>query len=257
LWPPIILGKKLDFAAYDIDIKFEDEALRRLAKNAFNENTGARGLVSAVERALLIFEKKLPSLDIKRFPVTASVIENPERSLAMLIEPSNRDETEKTFQTLCLAEKEFIKQYLSANKKNLSEKYGLTLTPSRIDIVAAYYSRHILDIEKVIKKIKTYYDEIKNLELYFFKNYDINIVMEEEAVDFIIEQLENSAIELGDFYKRLSVDFEHGLKLVQEKTGRTRFFITKDALLSPESFISRLMKDQFATTQNSSGKISH
>ena len=35
-------------------------------KHAYEENTGARGLVSAVERALLIFEKKLPSTDIKR-----------------------------------------------------------------------------------------------------------------------------------------------------------------------------------------------
>ncbi len=253
---PIILGKKLDFAAYDINIKFEDEALRRLAKNAFNESTGARGLVSAVERALLLFEKKLPSLDIKQLPVTASVIENPERSLELLVEPSNREQTGKTFQTLCVAEEEYIKQYLSANKKNLSEKYGLTLTPSRIDIVAAYYSRHIMDIEKVIKKIKAYYDEIKNLELYFFKNFDINIVMEEDAVDFIIEQVENSAIELEDFYRRLTADFELGLKLVQEKTGRSRFFITKDALLSPESFISRLIKDKFTATQTPSGEIS-
>jgi len=55
---PVILGKKLDFAAYGIDIKFEDQALRSMAANASSENTGARGLVSAVERTLLPFEKK-------------------------------------------------------------------------------------------------------------------------------------------------------------------------------------------------------
>ena len=40
---PIILGKKIDFAAYGIEIKFEDQVLRTLAKYAFAENTGARG----------------------------------------------------------------------------------------------------------------------------------------------------------------------------------------------------------------------
>jgi len=55
---PVILGKKLDFAAYGIDIKFEDAVLWMLAKNAFTENTGARGLVSAIEKILLLFEKK-------------------------------------------------------------------------------------------------------------------------------------------------------------------------------------------------------
>ncbi len=65
---PIILGKKLDFAAYDIEVKFEDRLLQTLASHAFVENTGARGLVSAVEKALLDFERKLPSAGINEFP---------------------------------------------------------------------------------------------------------------------------------------------------------------------------------------------
>ena len=40
---PITLGKKLDFAAYGIDAKFEDKALQSLARKAAKENTGARG----------------------------------------------------------------------------------------------------------------------------------------------------------------------------------------------------------------------
>lgn len=243
----IILGKKLDFAAYGIDIKFEDKALRRLAQNAFNENTGARGLVSAVEGALLLFEKKLPSTHIKKFPVTAAVIENPERELETLLATSQHSLNE-TFAKLSLAEKEFIKDYLHSNKKNFAEKYSLALTPSRIDIVAQYYTKHIMDMGKVIDKIKSYYDEIKKIELYFFKNHDINIVMEEDAIDFIIDQFEKSAARFNDFYIKLSADFEYGLKLVREKTGRNRFFITKQALLSPEEFISKLIREELRPT---------
>ena len=114
---PIILGKKLDFAAYGIDIKFEDKALRILAKNAFNENTGARGLVSAVEGALLLFEKKLPSSDIKKFSVTASVIEDPEKSLETLMASSNHIKANETFEKLLFEEKEFIKKYLNLKSK--------------------------------------------------------------------------------------------------------------------------------------------
>ena len=243
----IILGKKLDFAAYGIDIKFADKALRRLAQNAFNENTGARGLVSAVEGALLLFEKKLPSTHIKKFPVTAAVIENPERELETLLATSQHSLNE-TFAKLALAEKESIKDYLHSNKKNFADKYSLTLTPSRIDIVAQYYTKHIMDMGKVIDKIKSYYDEIKKIELYFFKNHDINIVMEEDAIDFIIDQFEKSAASFDDFYRQLSADFEYGLKLVREKTGRNRFFITKQALLSPEEFISKLIREELRPT---------
>jgi len=243
----IILGKKLDFAAYGIDIKFADKALRHLAQNAFKENTGARGLVSAVEGALLLFEKKLPSTHIKKFPVTAAVIENPERELETLLATSQQSLNE-TFAKLALAEKEFIKDYLHSNKKNFAEKFSLTLTPSRIDIVAQYYTKHTMDLGKVIDKIKSYYDEIKKVELYFFKNHDINIVMEEDAIDFIIDQFEKAAASFDDFYIQLSADFEYGLKLVREKTGKNRFFITKQALLSPEEFISKLFREELRPT---------
>jgi len=241
---PVVLGKKLDFAAYGIDIKFEDRALRLLAKKAFQENTGARGLVSAVEHVLLDFEKKLPSTDIKKLPVTAAVIENPDRELETMLTSPSLDKFNQAFERLHIAEKEFIKEYLNLNKKNFAEKFSLTLTPPRIDIVAGYYTKHIMDVGKAIDKIKSYYDEIKNIELYFFKNHDINIVLEEDAVDFIIDQFENSEIKLEDFYKQLTADFEYGLKLLREKTGRNRFFITKQALLSPEAFISNLIRNE-------------
>jgi len=243
---PIILGKKLDFAAYGIDVKFEEKILHILAKNAFEENTGARGLVSAIEKALLLFEKKLPSTNITKFSVTPAIVENPKKSLETLIELASDRQLNEDFEKLLNQEKEFIKKFVRSNKKNLSEKYNLTLTPTRIDIIAAFYCKYIMDIENVIKKIKFYSDEIKKIELYFFKNNDINIVMEEDAIDFIMEQFINSTTKLEDFYKQLTLDFELGLKLIREKTGKNRFFITRKALLGPEEFLNNLIKDEFS-----------
>jgi len=241
---PVILGKKLDFAAYNIDIKFDDPVLRILAQNAFMENTGARGLVSAVEKALLLFERCLPSSEVKKFPVTLSVLNAPEHALSMLMDMENSHELLAEFDRLAKNERTAIKAYLHANRKSLSEKYGLTLTPSRMDIVTAFYSKNVMDVGQIIQKVKSLYDEIKKIELSFYKKHDINIVLEDDAIDFIIEQLSNPAIHIADFERQLSIDFELGLKLVREKTGKNRFFITRKALLEPETFISKLIKDE-------------
>jgi ATP-dependent Clp protease ATP-binding subunit ClpX len=241
---PVILGKKLDFAAYNIDIKFDDPVLRILAQNAFMENTGARGLVSAVEKALLLFERCLPSSEVKKFPVTVSVLKTPEQALSKLTDMENNHELLDEFDRLAKNERAAIKDYLHANRKNLSEKYGLTLTPSRMDIVTAFYSKNVMDVGQIIQKVKSLYDEIKKIELSFYKKHDINIVLEDDAIDFIIEQLANPVIHIADFERQLSIDFELGLKLVREKTGKNRFFITRKALLEPETFISNLIKDE-------------
>jgi len=241
---PIILGKKLDFAAYDIEVKFEDRLLQTLASHAFAENTGARGLVSAVEKALLDFERKLPSAGINEFPATSAIIDNPETFLKAIAGATKKQTTHQLFGRLIQQEKENIKEYLKENQKNLADKYGLTMTPSRLDVVATCYAKNTLDIGKVIKKIKSHFDEIKKIELYFFKNHDINIVLEEDAIDFIIEKLIESPFEIEDVTEKINQDFQHGLKLAREKTNRNRFFITRQALLDPEAFVGELIKDQ-------------
>ena len=108
------------------------------------------------------------------------------------------------FDRLLQQEKESIREYLENNKINLTEKHSLTLTPSRIDLVAACYVNNTMDIGNVIKKIKSYYDEVKKIELYFFKNHDINIVLEEDAIDFIIEQLVESFVEFKIIYEKIN-----------------------------------------------------
>jgi endopeptidase Clp ATP-binding regulatory subunit ClpX len=238
---PIILGKKLDFAAYDINIKFDGAALKMMAQMAFEESTGARGLVSAVEKTLLPFEKKLPSIGIRVFPVTEFVIRQPDKALKEMIASPHSDSILKKFEDLNLKEQAHVKNYLKTNANKLGDKYSLTLTDSRINIVAICYAQHMLDVGQAIRQIRSYYDEVKKTELYFFKNHDINIVLEEDAIDFIIEKFVTSDMHLDEFYKQLNDNFEHGLKLVREKTNKSRFFITREALLDPENFIRSML----------------
>jgi endopeptidase Clp ATP-binding regulatory subunit ClpX len=250
---PIILSKKLDFAAYGINIKFEKKALRILAKQAFDENIGARGLVSAIERALLIFEKSLPSTNISKFPFTVDAIISPKTYLDNLISQPEKQNNDN-YERLLKEEKELITNYLNLNKKVLTQKYSLTLTPSRINLAADFYSRYIVDIGVILQKIKTLQDEIKNFELSFFKSHDINIVIEDDAIDFVLELVVNSSVKPDDFYNQMNIDFEHGLKLAREKTGKNRFFLTRQAFIDPETFISSLIRNSLGVAREETEK---
>jgi len=237
---PIVLGKKLDFAAYGIAVKFEDAFLRRMAALAFAENTGARGLVSVIEKALLDFERALPSSSVKQFPVTLEILTDAAALQRMVASPDD-PQVRSAFERLADEEKASMRDYLKTNGRSLSEKFNLTMTPARIDIVASYYSKSVVDTGNAIRHIKACYDEIKKIELYFYKSHDINIVLEEDAIDFLMEMIVESAFELKDVYPKLNNHFEHGLKLVREKTGRSRFFINRNALLNPEEHIRTLI----------------
>ena len=244
---PTILGKKLDFSAYGIELRISDDALALIADSAFAQNTGARGLVSAVEDALLPYERALPSTAIRQLPLTAELIRQPAAGLQSLTENAENGSLARDFQLLYDAEKRYISNYLATNCEQLSQKIHFSLTPDRISTIASYYTRNIVDISQAIREIKARYDEIKKIELFFYKNHDINIVLEDDAIDFLIAEIAEGALKPDEVLKRLEANFEHGLKLVREKTGRGRFFITRRALLSPESYVGDMIKDDIKT----------
>ncbi len=239
---PIILGKKLDFGAYGIEVKFHRDALMAIANKAFDENTGARGLVSAVEAALLIFERKLPSSRVNRLAVTPALLDAPEEWVDRLASAPDDPVNRKALEEITKDEIRSIAEYIGANKGHLSNKFGLPLTPARIELTALYYSRHIINVEGALQKLAFRYEQIKTIEMNFLKNHGINIVLEEDTIDHIIGQWLVHPVDGDAIYKQLSADFLHGLKLVHEKTGRNRFFITRQALDAPDSFITQLLQ---------------
>ncbi len=240
----VLLNKKLDFATYGIQIKFSYDALELLTHKAYDENTGARGLVSVIEQVLIPFETKLPSTNIKRFPVTLSVIKNPERTLNTWLNGTD-DSRLKDFETIAIDNKKTIKSYLTDNRTSLTNQYGLPLSPYRIDKIAEYYCNNVTEVGNAIKKIKSFYDKIKEIEIEFYNKHDINIILEEDAIDFILEKMANSEISVNDIYEKLTTDFELGLKLIREKTERNRFFLSKKALMNPENFLNQIIKTEF------------
>jgi len=242
---PVILNKRLDFATYGIDIKFSDEALANLAEQAETENTGARGLVSVIERILIPFETHLPSTHIKRFPVTIDVIQNPEATLEKWLNGAESEKRLSDFDSVNQQTKSYIQSYLQENRSSLTRQYGVPLSPYRIERVAEYYCNNVTEIGHAVESIKSYYDRIKKIEIEFYNRHEINIVLEEDGVDWILEKLIEGSEGIRSIDNKLSDDFEYGLKLIREKTGRNRFFISRYALENPETFLNQLVKTEF------------
>ena len=70
------------FAAYGITLRFRDDALRALAVLAKNEQTGARGLMTVMERVFRDHKVRLPSTNIRKLTMTAELVANPTDALS-------------------------------------------------------------------------------------------------------------------------------------------------------------------------------
>jgi len=241
---PVILSKRLDFKSYGINVVFTDEALKTLASKAHKENTGARGLVSVVEDAMLAFEEKLPSESVRQFAVTQQMLTAPGQVLNDLIQGNDREKYEAEYNHALVLYSDYITDYVKKNWKIYSIRHGLTLTQIRTKMVAQYYTAHVMEIEDAVKQVKKFYDNVKEMELEISKNYDFNVVFEEDAADFLIQQFIEHKATTDEVLSKIYTDFFDGLNLIREKTGKSRFSLSKNALTDHENYLNALIRKE-------------
>lgn len=70
-----------EFAAYGIQAKFEDSAIKRIAERAESENTGARALMTVCESLLRDFKFELPGTAVSELSINAELIGHREQVL--------------------------------------------------------------------------------------------------------------------------------------------------------------------------------
>ena len=240
---PIIISKRMDFRAYGIDIKFEDDALIRIAEMAAEEKTGARGLVSAMEKILIPFEKKLPSTNIKKLLVTRDVVAEPEAELNLLLDDPDDPERLERFERGGEKELADIKRYLIERAEDFSKKSGLDIYDRRMDLIADLYLINITDIDTAIEDFSTMYDQARLEEASLMEKLEVNVSFDESAVDEIIDQAIKTGQQPGPLMFQLAKRLEYGLRLVKDRSGVESFSINAEAVISMEDFINNLIKD--------------
>jgi ATP-dependent Clp protease ATP-binding subunit ClpX len=81
----ILQQYRADFSGYGIDFEITSEAVQEIASQAHAESTGARGLMTVLERVLRNFKFELPSTAIKSFRIDRATVAQPSEALRILL----------------------------------------------------------------------------------------------------------------------------------------------------------------------------
>lgn len=102
------------FRSYGIDLVFEDESLKELAKKAALEQTGARSLMTICEQIFRPYKFELPSTDIIELKVDAELVRNPSKKLNDILQNADFKHRKEVDQ---------IREYESS----FADKHGMTI----------------------------------------------------------------------------------------------------------------------------------
>ena len=74
-----------DFKGYGIEFKMDNGAISTIADRAYQQKTGARGLMTVMEQFLREFKFTLPGRNIKTLVATQEMVEKPQQSLDVIL----------------------------------------------------------------------------------------------------------------------------------------------------------------------------
>ncbi len=242
---PIVIGKKRDFKAYGIDLQFEDEALRKIAENAFKERTGARGLVSAVERVLMKFEHRLPSTEIRQLVVTRQMVEDPGGELVRLIAHPAAPEQEAAFRRLLAAEEERLAKLIRQKLPEWEESYGTNFSEARIRLIIKYTLERQTDAEITVEDFQAIQQVVQDFTKKFSLRNELEVAFTDDAVDCLAEKVWMEAQDPSEFLKQAFQNYDRGLQLIKEKTGKGHFLIPAAGVADPEEFLNLLIQEAY------------
>ena len=241
----IIASKKQDFRAYGIDLRLEDNALWRLAEMAHQEHTGARGLISAIEKVLLKFERKLPSTRIRELVVTQEMAHAPQQELESILQDPTDKHRKARYLTVVAEERNEIKAYIQNRSSEFQDRYGLLLTDARVDCIVERTMTAEIDVHSAFEEALSIYYRVKGFEKTFMERHDIELTFESDAIDVLLKEILCQAKEWRGLLRTLENLFGPALKLVRDKTGARAFSIPREGILDPEAYLDQLIKHAY------------
>ena len=242
---PIIVGKTEDFRSYGIDIKFRDDALHLLAEMAYEEKTGARGLVSVIERVLLFFEKSLPTSTIRYLVVTREVVLDPLGELDRILGNPHDPGRLQGYLQFIENEKAQAREQMMTRGEHYILQFPQIFSPDRIELVVEQHLRTGLAVEAVVDEVILLYNQIRVFETDFHENYHFRIHFDEEAINQIIEEALQRDSTATAVCFGVSRDFDYGFKLIADRSGQTEFTMPRRAVLQPSVYLDELIRESY------------
>src|SRR5436190_1083448 len=169
------------FRAYGIEISFEDEALRLMAKEAAKEKTGARGLLTVWEKLFRDYKYYLAGSGLSQLRVSEELVREPKRVLDRLRAEGHKQE----------------EVALRQGARVFAEQFG--------------------------------------------QQHRLEIAFDDAALARLIERAQAERMTMPELCAHLFKDYQFGLNLIRKNTGQKAFILSRDAVDSPDKFLSELV----------------
>lgn len=241
----VVLGKKQDFNAYGIKLSFEQEAFADIAAKAVLEKTGARGLLSVMEKTLLPFEKTLPSTAIRHLVVSRAMVEDPQGGLIKMLNKQGNDFHKRRYNELRIMEYGRLVEIIERSNGDFLREQAVEITVARLNMMASYCLDEFMDVRDVCVHFVEMIHHIRDYAATVSVDCNINVIFDEAAVDRILQISRLTVSSVSDVCKGIFTSLDYGLRLIGQKRIDGELVIPVEGVDTPDTYINAVLDENF------------
>jgi hypothetical protein len=138
-----------------------------------------------------------------------------------------------------------LKERMLKTKESMDEGCRFLLSEPYIDSIVKISAEKCFDYKRVLEDAALVVEEVMEFERNFYSYHAIEIHFDDSALNKVIEKALIGNEDVGKLLKGLFRNYQHGLKLIRDRTRQTSFEITGKAVGNPQEYLNNLIKESY------------
>jgi hypothetical protein len=173
------------------------------------------------------------------------MVDLPEEELEKILSGESTAAQEQAYQKLTVLEAQRLKESIYRRKQEFLAQYGLLLDEDIINLITSWVMEEGISVSAAYEEAVKIRQKVKDFEHSFFDIHGLEITFANDAVNGIIQTVIKENKSPWELCKATLRNYEFGLKLIKEKTGKSKFTIYREALADPEGYLNRLILSSY------------
>jgi hypothetical protein len=138
-----------------------------------------------------------------------------------------------------------LESSLRKKEAEFQERHGIHFSDRRIKLITKRTVEGRTDVDSAVEAVLAVYQAARDFAQMFSNRNEVQVVFTEGAIDRLVEKTWEEGLDPLAFLKQSFQNYEHGLKLIKEKTGRREFSIPAEGVENPEDFLNGLIRETY------------
>ncbi|HQO78090.1 MAG TPA: hypothetical protein PLG17_06210 [Thermodesulfobacteriota bacterium] len=173
------------------------------------------------------------------------MVDAPELALRQLLKNPDDEAMEVLYERIASVEAELLMDSLKKREEELAGPSGIRFGDEILDVIISWVIDEGISIPTAYEEASRLRKIVGEFEEYFAEAYQVTVRFADDAQAEIFDRAVRDNADVWTTCEAAVHNYEYGLRLIYERTGRKEFMVRRSALIDSEEYLNTLIRESY------------